>query len=244
MTQPIRLEDAVIVENEYGNIEEITSTYVVVRLWDWRRMIVPLTYFIEKPFQNWTRESSTLIGTVLIYVDYRAPGRRLPRHGAGDRQGVDRAGTAACSTSPSPMSSRHDGGAHPRQRRRSPAGVRPALRGAREADRLPAARAPETLPRQRTELAVDPDTPGSSVTITASSTAAPAYGWQHRSICAPYVYNVGLPAANGRGDPTSGPGLRTPPRHHLGENPEFTGLGNVVPVAQRRASASKGLRLR
>jgi small-conductance mechanosensitive channel len=73
MTQPIRLEDAVIVENEYGNIEEITSTYVVVRLWDFRRMIVPLTYFIEKPFQNWTRESSALIGTVLIYVDYRAP---------------------------------------------------------------------------------------------------------------------------------------------------------------------------
>src|SRR6185503_20725299 len=73
MTQPIRLEDAVIVENEYGNIEEITSTYVVVRLWDLRRLVLPLTYFIEKPFQNWTRESSTLIGTVLIYVDYRAP---------------------------------------------------------------------------------------------------------------------------------------------------------------------------
>ena len=62
MTQPIRLEDAVIVENEWGNIEEITSTYVVVRLWDWRRMIVPLTYFIEKPFQNWTRSSAQLPG--------------------------------------------------------------------------------------------------------------------------------------------------------------------------------------
>lgn len=73
MTQPIRLEDAVIVENEWGNIEEINSTYVVVRLWDWRRMIVPLTYFIEKPFQNWTRESASLIGTAYIYVDYRAP---------------------------------------------------------------------------------------------------------------------------------------------------------------------------
>ena len=73
MTQPIRLEDAVIVENEYGNIEEINSTYVVVRLWDLRRMILPLTYFIEKPFQNWTRESSTLIGSVLMQVDYRAP---------------------------------------------------------------------------------------------------------------------------------------------------------------------------
>jgi small-conductance mechanosensitive channel len=73
MTQPIRLYDAVIVENEYGTVEEIRSTYVVVKLWDWRRMVVPLTYFIEKPFQNWTRETSALIGNVMIYVDYRAP---------------------------------------------------------------------------------------------------------------------------------------------------------------------------
>jgi small-conductance mechanosensitive channel len=73
MTQPIRIDDAVIVENEWGTIEEITSTYVVVRLWDWRRMIVPLSYFIEKPFQNWTREGSTLIGSAMLYVDYRAP---------------------------------------------------------------------------------------------------------------------------------------------------------------------------
>ena len=73
MTQPIRLEDAVIVENEWGNIEEINSTYVVVRLWDWRRMVVPLTYFIEKPFQNWTRENASLIGTAMLYLDYRTP---------------------------------------------------------------------------------------------------------------------------------------------------------------------------
>jgi small-conductance mechanosensitive channel len=73
MTQPIRLYDSVIVENEFGSVEEITATYVVVKLWDLRRMIVPLTYFIEKPFQNWTREASALIGTVMIYVDYRAP---------------------------------------------------------------------------------------------------------------------------------------------------------------------------
>jgi small-conductance mechanosensitive channel len=73
MTQPIRIDDAVVVENEWGNIEEITSTYVVVRLWDWRRMIVPLSYFIEKPFQNWTREDSALIGSAFIYVDYSAP---------------------------------------------------------------------------------------------------------------------------------------------------------------------------
>jgi small-conductance mechanosensitive channel len=73
MTQPIRLYDGVLVENEYGTIEEITSTYVVVKLWDLRHMIVPLTYFIEKPFQNWTRETSALVGNVMLYVDYTAP---------------------------------------------------------------------------------------------------------------------------------------------------------------------------
>jgi small-conductance mechanosensitive channel len=77
MTQPIRIDDAVLVENEFGNVEEITATYVVIRLWDLRRMIVPLTYFIEKPFQNWTRDSTTLIGTVLIKVDYTTPVDRI-----------------------------------------------------------------------------------------------------------------------------------------------------------------------
>jgi len=77
MTQPIRLEDVVIVEGEFGWVEEITSTYVVVRVWDWRRVILPLTYFIEKPFQNWTREKASLIGAVLLYVDYTAPVERL-----------------------------------------------------------------------------------------------------------------------------------------------------------------------
>ncbi|MBU1347043.1 MAG: mechanosensitive ion channel family protein [Alphaproteobacteria bacterium] len=75
--QPIRIDDAVIVENEWGTIEEITSTYVVVKLWDWRRLILPLTYFINKPFQNWTRESARLIGSAFIYVDYEAPMDRL-----------------------------------------------------------------------------------------------------------------------------------------------------------------------
>jgi small-conductance mechanosensitive channel len=73
MTQPIRIDDAVLVENEWGRIEKINATYVVVKLWDWRRMIVPLTYFIEKPFQNWTRESAELIGSVYLYLDYAAP---------------------------------------------------------------------------------------------------------------------------------------------------------------------------
>ncbi len=75
--QPIRIDDAVVVEGEWGQVEEITSTYVVVRLWDWRRLILPLSYFIEQPFQNWTRETSRLIGAVILYVDYEAPIDRL-----------------------------------------------------------------------------------------------------------------------------------------------------------------------
>jgi len=77
VTQPIRIEDAVTVENEYGWIEEITSTYVVIRLWDLRRLIVPLTYFIEKPFFNWTRHAAHYIGSVLLYLDYGAPVDRI-----------------------------------------------------------------------------------------------------------------------------------------------------------------------
>jgi small-conductance mechanosensitive channel len=73
LTQPIRLEDVVIVEKEWGHIEEITGTYVVVRIWDQRRMVVPLQWFIEHPFQNWTRTSSEILGTVSIWVDYRLP---------------------------------------------------------------------------------------------------------------------------------------------------------------------------
>jgi small-conductance mechanosensitive channel len=77
ITQPIRIDDAVIVEKEWGNIEEINATYVVVRLWDWRRMVLPLSYFIQTPFQNWTRESAALIGTAMLYVDHAAPIDRL-----------------------------------------------------------------------------------------------------------------------------------------------------------------------
>lgn len=70
ITQPIRLDDAVIVEGEWGNVEEITATYVVVRVWDKRRLVVPLNHFIEQSFENWTRSDATLIGTVLLYVDH------------------------------------------------------------------------------------------------------------------------------------------------------------------------------
>lgn len=73
ITQPIRLDDVVIVENEWGRIEEITLTYVVVRIWDLRRLVLPISYFIEKPFQNWTRVSADILGTVYLYLDYSVP---------------------------------------------------------------------------------------------------------------------------------------------------------------------------
>lgn len=69
-TQPIRLGDVVVAENEWGTVEEINLTYVVVRLWDLRRLILPITYFLEKPFQNWTRTSASLIGAVSLAVDF------------------------------------------------------------------------------------------------------------------------------------------------------------------------------
>ena len=73
ISQPIRLDDAVVVENEWGWIEEITLTYVVVRIWDLRRLVLPISYFVEKPFQNWTRTSADILGSVYLYVDYTVP---------------------------------------------------------------------------------------------------------------------------------------------------------------------------
>jgi small-conductance mechanosensitive channel len=76
-TQPIRLGDEVLVETQWGRVEEITSTYVVLGLWDLRQLIVPLSYFIEKPFENWTRDSSKLAGAVTLHLDYGVPIERL-----------------------------------------------------------------------------------------------------------------------------------------------------------------------
>ena len=73
LTQPLLIDDIVVVEGEFGQIEEITLTYVTVRTWDLRRLILPITYFIEKPFQNWSRVSTELLGTVIFYLDYQAP---------------------------------------------------------------------------------------------------------------------------------------------------------------------------
>ncbi len=77
LTQPIRIDDVVIVEGEWGRIEEIRNTFVVVRIWDQRRLIVPLSYFIDHPFQNWTRRTADILGTVFVHVDYRTPVERV-----------------------------------------------------------------------------------------------------------------------------------------------------------------------
>ena len=73
LTSPIRIDDVVVVQGEWGKIEEITSAYVVIAIWDQRRMIVPLSYFIENSFTNWTRNSADILGTAFIYVDYSVP---------------------------------------------------------------------------------------------------------------------------------------------------------------------------
>jgi small-conductance mechanosensitive channel len=73
LAQPLRLDDVLIVQGEWGRVEEITGTYVVFRIWDERRLIIPLQWFIENPFQNWTRTSSAIIGRVFLHVDYAMP---------------------------------------------------------------------------------------------------------------------------------------------------------------------------
>jgi small-conductance mechanosensitive channel len=72
-TQPVRIGDAVEINNETGTVEEIGSVYIVIKLWDWRRQVVPLSYLFQNPFTNWTRSGSSIIGAVMIYVDYTLP---------------------------------------------------------------------------------------------------------------------------------------------------------------------------
>jgi small-conductance mechanosensitive channel len=73
ITEPIRIDDVVVIQGEWGRIEEINSAYVIVKIWDLRRLVVPLSYFIENSFQNWTRQSSNILGTAFLYVDYSIP---------------------------------------------------------------------------------------------------------------------------------------------------------------------------
>lgn len=73
LTEPINIDDVLIVEGEWGRVEEIRATYVVVRIWDDRRLVIPLSYFLEQPFQNWTRRTANITGVVSVTVDYRTP---------------------------------------------------------------------------------------------------------------------------------------------------------------------------
>jgi small-conductance mechanosensitive channel len=77
LTEPIRIDDVVVVQNEWGRVEEITSAYVVIKIWDLRRIIVPLTYFIENSFYNWSRQDTDIMGTAFLYVDYSIPVEEL-----------------------------------------------------------------------------------------------------------------------------------------------------------------------
>jgi len=94
LTQPILLDDVVVVEGEFGKVEEITLAYVVLQLWDQRRLVIPISYFLEKPFENWTRRSTELLGTVFLYFDYHLPvnelreefDRYIEAHPAWDRR--------------------------------------------------------------------------------------------------------------------------------------------------------------
>jgi small-conductance mechanosensitive channel len=72
-TQPLRIDDVLVVEGEWGRVEEITLSYVVLNIWDQRRLILPINYFVEKPFQNWTRTTADIMGTVFLYLDYTIP---------------------------------------------------------------------------------------------------------------------------------------------------------------------------
>ena len=73
ITQPVRIGDSVIFEGDFGTIEDITYTYLVIQTWDLRRVVVPITYLLDKPIQNWTRNSTAILGTVELYVDFACP---------------------------------------------------------------------------------------------------------------------------------------------------------------------------
>ena len=149
MTQPIRVEDQVVVEGETGWIETITSTYVVVRLWDLRRMVVPLSYFIEKPFQNWTYEGAAQIGAVLLRVGYGVGGPPAPK-ARGDRPPQPDMGRQGGEIGGYRHDYRHGRVARVGQRAQPRPDLGAALRGAREAGRIsagPAARGCRRRPR-------------------------------------------------------------------------------------------------
>jgi small-conductance mechanosensitive channel len=159
VTQPIRLEDAVTVQNEYGWIEEINATYVVIRLWDLRRLIVPLNFFIQQPFYNWTRHAAANLGSVLLYVDYTAPVDRIGEKAIAVVAESTLTGTVVNVqvTNTSAQAIEIPRFAQSQQRLEHRRSLR---RGARETGRLPAARMPEraTASAQRDPRAAKPQT--------------------------------------------------------------------------------------
>lgn len=77
IAQPVRVGDSVVVENEFGQVEELTLTFAIIRLWDKRQLVLPVSYFLDKPFQNWTRFTPQLIGTVFLQADFTTPVERM-----------------------------------------------------------------------------------------------------------------------------------------------------------------------
>jgi small-conductance mechanosensitive channel len=140
LTQPIRIGDAVIVEGEWGWIEEITGTYVVIKIWDWRRMVVPLSYFLEKPFQNWTRQTTDLIGSVMLWVDYTVPVTPHSREARRARESLEAVGRPGREPAGRRQQRACPSAALPRERADLARGLGPALRDAGKADRLPSGR--------------------------------------------------------------------------------------------------------
>ena len=139
ITQPIRIDDTVVVEGEFGTIEEIGSSYVLIRLWDLGASL-SRSYFMEKPFQNWTRQGSAILGAAMLYLDYTAPSSAsAPRRRRSSRSRRSGTGHAQC------PGDRHQADGSKCVcwwARRTWGPVRPARRAAREADRFPAPRIP------------------------------------------------------------------------------------------------------
>ena len=142
LTQPIRVDDVVIVEGEWGRIEDITLTYVVVRVWDLRRLVVPITYFIEQPFQNWTRSSADILGTVFLYADYTRAARCAARGVDAAPRGIAVLGWKSECPSGHRCQGAYAGNSRPRECRGRVAGLGPPLRNPREAGRVRSAELP------------------------------------------------------------------------------------------------------
>jgi hypothetical protein len=142
LAQPIRIDDVLVVEGEWGRVEEITGTFVVLKIWDERRLILPLSYFIEKPFQNWTRHSAQLLGSVFIYARLRHAARAAARRGRAHREGRARMGRPLLQPARDRRHRAHDAGPRALHRRHLGPGLRPALQRARGAHRIHAARVP------------------------------------------------------------------------------------------------------